>query len=63
MIMIVIEMVILWLAMILVVSTGGAVKGGDDRALPLLLVTITLIVMYVTLIRYTPVIKDCVALV
>lgn len=61
--MLIIEMVVLWLALILTVATMGALKGGDERAMPLLLLTVTLITMYVTLIRYTPVIRDCVPLV
>ena len=61
--MLIIEMVLLWGVLLCTILTVGAAKGGHELAAPLLLLTVTLITMYVTLIRYTPVIRDCVPLV
>ena len=58
--MIIIEMILLWFALIATVCMVCTVLGGHELAAPCTLVAVTLITMYITLVRYSPVIKDSV---
>lgn len=58
--MIIIEMILLWLALLFTVLTVSTILGGHELAAPVTLIAVTFITMYVTLIRYSPVIRDSV---
>ncbi len=58
--MIILEMILLWLALFFVVCTIGLLIQGHERGPLIVVITVTLITMYVTLVRHSDGIRDSV---
>ena len=58
--MIIIEMMLLWCSLLFTICMVGAIISGHELVAPVTILAITFSTMYITLIRYSPVIKDSV---